>query len=66
MYFLVFWEKSSGIVPKLWVDEKSESFKWPKTKNPVLSIMKAEPPKDSWLTYRYNRIFGPYGKTIKV
>lgn len=64
MYFVVFWNECSGIVHRSWLDRESKTFKWPKTKNPILQIIKAENPKDNWLTYEYTRIFGPYGKVI--
>ncbi|KAK0072652.1 hypothetical protein PV325_011041, partial [Microctonus aethiopoides] len=60
MYYVIFWDKSCSIIHNSWLDEKSKTFRWPRTKNPVIQIMKAEIPKDNWFTYVYTRIFGPY------
>lgn len=64
MYFVVFWNKTSGIVPESWFDSDSQTFKWSKTKNPTLQIIRADNPKDNWITYKYIRLSGPFGKII--
>lgn len=46
MYLLrCFWDESSGIIHKSWLDEKSTAFKWfldHLNRNPVIQMMKAE------------------------
>lgn len=64
MYFVVFWDKVSGIVHKSWINLDLKTFKWPRTKNPTLHLLKGDVPKEGWLTYTYSRVFGPYGKYI--
>ncbi|XP_074102610.1 uncharacterized protein LOC141529806 isoform X2 [Cotesia typhae] len=60
MYYVVFWDKTSAVVPASWVDSDSRTFKWAKTKNASLLIIRADNPKDNWITYNYVQLSGPF------
>lgn len=65
-YSVVFWNNTCAIIPDNWIDYETQSFRWPKTKNPVSQIIKAVPPSDDFFTFQYKRVVGSFGKIFKI
>lgn len=60
MYYIIFVDDWCSIVPHLWINETTRTFKWP-IKQVSTAIKKSLPPNSSWSTKHYRRIAGPYG-----
>lgn len=62
MYYVVFSDNWSSVMPASWIHIKEKTYRWPpKELNPTKAILRKRDPNSNWTKKNYRRIIGLYG-----